>query len=48
MPAFNACFGVEKFTFFPLTEYSPESAVKTPEIILTNVDLPAPLSPKRQ
>ena len=45
MPALRASRGVVKCTGLPYIVYSPELGWCTPERILMNVDLPAPLSP---
>ena len=48
MPALRASRGVVKCTGEPYIVYSPELGWCTPERILMNVDLPAPLSPSTQ
>src|SRR4051812_28978048 len=45
MPSSVASVGVVTRTGLPSNKYSPESAVWTPAITFTRVDLPAPLSP---
>ena len=44
----TASRGVTKFTWVPYIVYSPELGWCTPDRILMNVDLPAPLSPRTQ
>src|SRR3954449_8964374 len=48
MPAFRASRGDEKTTGSPSAASVPSSGGWTPERVLIKVDLPAPLSPRRQ
>src|SRR5918912_1443153 len=47
MPRFVASFGAATFTGCPSQRYWPSSAGWMPEMTLTSVDFPAPLSPTR-
>src|SRR5690606_34679901 len=48
MPASSASRGVEKETGCPSTRKVPLVGLCTPDSVLMRVDLPAPLSPRRQ
>src|SRR5690606_9044988 len=48
MPALMASRGLAKAMSWPLTLIWPELGLWTPAMVLMKVDLPAPLSPKRQ
>ncbi len=48
MPRSSASRGDENWTGWPSMSIAPRSGWKTPDRILMSVDLPAPLSPRRQ